>query len=125
LVNGSVRLPYDEVSQPATGQTDGVAAASALRRSTLSRTESRRLPITPRRSLSTPSTVSGEASPLLSTGAIALALTPPPMARDLTLVGSLSMARLAFASTAARSPRSSTAVCSADTWLASCPVASR
>ena len=30
------------MSQPATGQTDGVAAASAWRRSTLSRTESSR-----------------------------------------------------------------------------------
>src|SRR5262249_54105477 len=102
-LNGSVRVPYDELSQPATGQMDGVAPASAWRRSTLSRTESSRLDIAPSRSLSTASAVSVDPKPLLIIGATTL-LGAPPMARDFTTAGSLSIARFAFGSTALRSP---------------------
>jgi hypothetical protein len=103
------------VSQPATGQIDGVAAASACRRSTLSRTESRREPDGAEQIAEHAEHGVRRAEAALEHGRQRVAAHGrAPIARDLTTAGSLSIARLAVGSTAARSPISSTADCSAE-----------
>ena len=88
---------------------DGVASASDRRRSTPVRTASNRVSMAPRTSRMTAKAASPGPRALPRT----VPATPPPIARDLTAAGRLSIARLAAGSTAAVAPMSSTAACSA------------
>jgi hypothetical protein len=99
--------------QPPDDRPDGLRTMSSRSSRTISR------------SRSAPNVLSGAANALSRIGPKSPDDEPPPMARDFTIAGSLSIARTAAGSTAACAPSASTAACSDVNCVVSCAVASR
>ncbi len=100
------RYPKVDDSQPIVGQMEGVAAASACRRSTSVRTPRRPSSSRPNASRSRPKLSSGEASAAAAATISRLdGACPPPMARSLTTAGSFCMARAEAGSRFARAAK--------------------